>query len=117
MAKRVISQVQAAEIGCCREFTVWHFATRRTAVKFVKPWMLNHIFEYSISATLVPLCVQNVPRNIGKSFPARYAHHESSPEFLQGPCGVVLEKVFVIFIKNSCTTITVTIMVSDYTDW
>jgi len=30
--------------------------------------MLNHIFEYSISATLVPLCVQNVPRNIGKSF-------------------------------------------------
>jgi len=32
MAKRVISQVQAAEIGCCREFTVWHFATRRTAV-------------------------------------------------------------------------------------
>ena len=45
MTERKLSHVQAAEMGFCQEFTVWHFATKCAAVKFIKPWILSHFFE------------------------------------------------------------------------
>ena len=45
MTERVLSQVQAAQMGFCKESRVWHFATKCAVLKFVKPWMSSHFSE------------------------------------------------------------------------
>jgi len=44
----------------CEEFTVWHFATKCAAVKFVKPWMSNHFSEQRdhsyVGSAMCPEC-------------------------------------------------------------
>jgi len=42
VTEKVLSEGQAAGCFFCEKSTTWHFATKCAAVKFVKPWMLNH---------------------------------------------------------------------------
>jgi len=58
----------------CKEFTMWHFAPKSAAVKFLHLWMSNHFSKSGYSATLVRPCVQNFSRKIGRQSPAGYTH-------------------------------------------
>jgi len=58
MTEKELFKVKAAEMGFCEKFTVWHFATKCAAVKFVKPWMSSSFSVSRMTATLVRPGVQ-----------------------------------------------------------
>ena len=73
------------------EFTVWHFATKCVAVKFVKLWMSSSHLPQSreIPATLFRPCVsQNTSGNIGESCYTAYTHGNAAQRSSEGPGGV-----------------------------
>jgi len=76
-------------MGFCEEFTLWHFATRCSAVKFVKPWMSNHFSESRDPSYVGSAMCPEFPRKDlrGKSY--RLHPKESGPEVDQGPGGVI----------------------------
>ena len=62
----------------CKAFTVWHFVTKYTGLKSMKPGMLSHFFqsrEHSyVGSTISPEC----PCNIGYARPAAYTHRKAA---------------------------------------
>ena len=58
----------------CEEFSVWHFVTKSTGLKSVKPSISGH-FPESIdpAAVLIRPCVQNVPGKNGELSPSGYS--------------------------------------------
>jgi len=91
----------------CEEFSVWHFVTKRTGLKSVKPRMLSHLSEWrdpsNVSLAMCPEC----PRKNDELSPSVYCLHprESGPKFVQGPGGVttsptLLDSVLVWSYQN-----------------
>jgi len=76
-------------MGFCVEFTVWHFATKCAAVKFVNPWMSSHFSSESrdpsyVGSSMRPECPRKDSR--GKSC---WLHpRESDQEVVQRPAEV-----------------------------
>jgi len=61
--------------GIFAEFTVWHFATTCSAVKFAKPLFSSHFYSKSKDPSYVGSAfVQNIPGKIGEASLAGYTH-------------------------------------------
>ena len=72
----------------CEEFSMWHFVTKSTGLKSVKPGKSSQFSEsrYPNYCMLVWLCFQNVPGKNGEISPSGYSLHqqESGQEVVQG---------------------------------
>ena len=74
----------------CEEFSVWHFVTKSTGLKSVKPRMSRYFSESRdpnyIRSAVCPKC----PRKQWRTNTSGYGLHplESDPKFVQGPGGV-----------------------------
>jgi len=79
----------------CEEFTLWNFATKCAAVKFVKSWMSNHFSSKNRDlgcdgSILFPEC----PRNDWRSKSCWLKPRERGPEVVQEPGGVTASAIF-----------------------
>ena len=80
----------------CEEFSVWHFVTKSTGLKSVKPRMSSHFSESrgpsDISSAMYPKCPRKEWRT--KSFRLQSTPTGSGPKFVQGPGGVNTSPTF-----------------------
>jgi len=90
MIEKILSQVQAAEIGFLRMVHIVTFRDKRTAVRFAEPWISNHVSSESrdpsyVGSAMCPECPTKDWR--GKS--CWLKPRESGPKVVQGPRGVI----------------------------
>ena len=80
----------------CEEFSVWHFATKNTGLKSVKPGTSSHFSESKNPSYVIRPCVQNLPGNNAELSASGYSLHprESGPEVVQGPGYVTASPTF-----------------------
>jgi len=80
----------------CEEFSMWHFVTKSTGLKSVKPRMSSPSPNREIPTILDRPRVQNAPGKNGELSHLGYGLHplESGPKFVQGPGGVAMSPNF-----------------------
>jgi len=61
MTGRILSQVLAADMDVCKEFTVWHFASKYTDVNFENSWLSSHFSSASRETRLATKVLLDTP--------------------------------------------------------
>ena len=94
MANDWKSAIKRQRWNFCKEFTVWHLATKCAAVNFVKPWMSSHFSKWRdpsyVDSTTCPEC----PRKIWRDKFSWLRPRESGPKVVPGPDGAVTSPTF-----------------------
>jgi len=85
--ERILSQEQTAEMVIFAEFSVWHFVTKSTSLKSLKPDTLSHFSESRDPIYLGSAMYPERPRKDWRDKSCWQYPRESSRE-IQGPGGV-----------------------------
>ena len=80
----------------CEESTVWHFVTRSTGLKPVKPGMSSHFSESRDPRDCVSsaMCIQNFPEKNSELSPFGYSLHPLWVQALLGPVLVWKQQIY-----------------------
>ena len=88
--KKYCQQNKRQRWDICEEFSVWHFVTKSTGLKSVKPRMSSHFSESRdptyVSSAMCPKCAKKEWRT--KSFRLQSTPTEKRSKVCQGPGGV-----------------------------